>query len=539
MYAAGSGLATIYSTSSTCGGSGTSANVVQVDHGNGVKSYYYHLGSFAISGSTWVDANTVIGYVGHTGYVDPCTFNHLHFEVRVNGTRVSPGQLKACIGSRLTTYPNELGKSDWNQVPLWSHVHSDGTSCSGGPPSSVLGDFNGDGKSDIAWYESNGSIAMFLGTPQGFALQQGWAQGIGPPVWAGTGSFPYSNGGGSQGSPSAPTSVHPTASHGSVAVSWSAPSLNGSAVSSYTVMASPGGKTVSVSATHATFAGLASGKYTFRVRAKNTVGFGPWSAWSSVVTVPATQTSQGSHGSSGGYWMLGSDGRVYAFGSAAQLGSASGRAVAIAPRRDGKGYWVTDALGVVSHFGAAGAHGGSPALRAGELVSTISATPSGNGYWLFTNRGRVFACGDAHFYGDMSRTVLNGPVVASVATPTGHGYFMVGSDGGVFSFGDAHFHGSTGAMHLNKPIVGISPTPNNHGYWLVASDGGVFAFSAPFRGSMGATSLNRPVNGLVAYGNGYLMVASDGGVFDFSNKAFVGSLASHPPTAPIISIAAT
>ena len=91
-------------------------------------------------------------------------------------------------------------------------------------------------------------------------------------------------------------------------------------------------------------------------------------------------------------------------------------------------------------------------------------------------------------------------------------------------------------MHLNRPIVGISPTPDNRGYWLVASDGGVFAFNAPFRGSMGAAHLNRPVNGLVAYGNGYLMVASDGGVFAFSNKAFAGSLASNPPSAPIIGI---
>ena len=55
---------------------------------------------------------------------------------------------------------------------------------------------------------------------------------------------------------------------------------------------------------------------------------------------------------------------------------------------------------------------------------------------------------------------------------------------------------------------------------------------------MGATHLNQPVTGLVAYGNGYLMVADDGGVFDFSTKAFAGSLAVAPPTAPIVDIAA-
>jgi photosystem II stability/assembly factor-like uncharacterized protein len=337
------------------------------------------------------------------------------------------------------------------------------------------------------------------------------------------------------GLPTAPTNVVAVASPGRATVHWTAPSSNGgSPITGYGVTVPPGGRIVSVSGTHATISGLAPGTYTFRVRAKNAVGSGPWSLASNAVSIV---TAQG--GSSGsGYWMLGADGTVYAFGNAARLGSALGPAVAMVARRDGSGYWVTDAAGDVSHFGTAANHGGRPTLGAGERVSTISATPSGGGFWLFTNRGRAFAYGDAHLYGDMSATVLNGPVVASVATPTGHGYYMVASDGGVFSFGDAHFRGSTGAMRLNRPIVGISPTPDNHGYWLVASDGGVFAFTAPFRGSMGATPLNRPVNGLVAYGNGYLMVASDGGVFDFSNKAFVGSLANSPPSAPIIGIAA-
>ncbi len=131
VYAAGAGLATIYQTTNGCG-AGKTANVVQVDHGGGVKSYYYHLGSFAISGPTWVDENTVVGYVGATGYVDPCSFNHLHFEVRNNGTRIDPGQLKACIGTRLTSYPAELGVADWPNVPLWRSVHDDGTACGGG-----------------------------------------------------------------------------------------------------------------------------------------------------------------------------------------------------------------------------------------------------------------------------------------------------------------------------------------------------------------------------------------------------------------------
>ena len=332
--------------------------------------------------------------------------------------------------------------------------------------------------------------------------------------------------------PGAPTGVHAVVSGAHVTVSWSAPANHGSAITGYSVAVSPTNQTFAVAATHVTVT-LRAGSYTFRVRATNGFGTGPFSVVSNRVTIESVQSTHRS-----GYWMLASNGQVHGFGNAANLGSAPGPAVAIAPRRDGTGYWTTDAAGNVAHFGTAGSHGGHPSLRAGEVVSTISATPSGNGYWLFTNRGRAFAYGDAKFLGDMSGATLNGPIIASVATPTGNGYFMVGSDGGVFSFGDARFHGSTCNLHLNKPIVGISPTADNRGYWLVASDGGVFAFNAAFRGSMGAVRLSKPVNGLVAFGNGYLMVASDGGVFDFSDKAFLGSLADNPSPAPVIGIAA-
>ncbi len=337
------------------------------------------------------------------------------------------------------------------------------------------------------------------------------------------------------GPPAAPAGVHAAVAKGAVTVGWSAPDPGGSPTESYTIVASPGGRSVSVDAAtrSVTMRGLAAGTYRFKVRATSALGAGAWSSLSNPVTVVSAPGPAKS-----GYWMLGADGTVYAFGDARQLGRAPGPAIAITTRLDGSGYWTTDAAGTVSGFGTAHAHGARPALATAERVSTIAATPSGNGYWLFTNRGHAFAYGDARSYGDMSGVPLNGPIVASVATPTGHGYYMVGSDGGVFSFGDAHFHGSTGNLDLNRPIVGISPSADNRGYWLVASDGGVFAFHARFRGSMGAVSLARPVNGLVAYGNGYLMVAADGGVFDFSDKRFVGSLANTPIAGPVIGIAA-
>ena len=248
-----------------------------------------------------------------------------------------------------------------------------------------------------------------------------------------------------------------------------------------------------------------------------------------------------------GYWMVGTDGKVYPFGDAKDLGNPSAAlggvpAMDIEPTPSLDGYWVVDNTGRVYAYGdAAGrVHNGNAnraTLAAGETITTMSRTKTGNGYWLFTTRGRAIPFGDATFLGDMSAVKLNGPVQGSVATPTGLGYFMVASDGGIFAFGDATFHGSMGATKLNAPVRSMAPTPDSKGYWLVAGDGGIFAFTAPFRGSMGATKLNQPVVGMVSYGNGYLMVAADGGIFNFSDQPFAGSLGNNPPPNPITAVA--
>ena len=257
---------------------------------------------------------------------------------------------------------------------------------------------------------------------------------------------------------------------------------------------------------------------------------------------PVGCTSNCAPAGQSGYWMLGEDGKVFAFGDAKLMGDAVGRipsgakAVHIEPTPSYGGYWINDDRGAVHAFGNAGALGSLPGgtLGAGEKVTSLSATPSGAGYWLFTSKGRVFTFGDAQKFGDLAALTLNGAIQSSIPTPTGKGYFMVGSDGGVFAFGDAVFKGSMGATKLNQPVMALVPTKTSQGYWLVASDGGIFAFGdAKFRGSMGATKLNKPVVGMVRYGAGYLMVGADGGIFSFSDKPFVGSLGANPPARPI------
>jgi hypothetical protein len=268
--------------------------------------------------------------------------------------------------------------------------------------------------------------------------------------------------------------------------------------------------------------------------------------------------STGNPGS--GYWMLGADGNVYAFGTSPYCGkldvflpNSFGADIAATP--DGRGYWMVDGENYVDfeHCGLNVPYNPNDrafydyewnnffadTLRPGESPISISALPDGKGYWVFTDKGRALPFGTAQWYGDMGNVALSGPILDSVATPSGHGYWMVGSDGGIFSFGDAAFYGSMGGQRLNKPVTSMAPDPDGSGYWLVASDGGIFAFSAPFYGSMGATRLNKPVVGIVASptGGGYLMVGADGGIFTFGDVPFHGSLGGNPPYWPITSVA--
>jgi hypothetical protein len=263
------------------------------------------------------------------------------------------------------------------------------------------------------------------------------------------------------------------------------------------------------------------------------------------VVVPGVRTPASAAApppASRGYWFVGSDGGVFAFGGAGFFGSTGGQRlnrpiVGMATTRTGNGYWLAASDGGVFAFGDAAFHGSMGGTPLNRPVVAMVATPSGKGYWLIASDGGVFSFGDAVFRGSTGAIRLNQPVVAAAATPTGRGYWLVAAGGGVFAFGDAVFRGSTGAIKLNRPIVAVSTTPSGRGYWMVASDGGVFAFGdAPFRGSMAAAPLNRPVVGLAATPRnlGYWMTASDGGVFAFGDAAFAGSTGGQRLTAPIV-----
>ena len=66
---------------------GSYGNLIIVDHGNGIQTYYAHCSAIYVGVGQSVDTGTTIGAVGSTGN---STGPHLHFEIRVNGTPVNP-----------------------------------------------------------------------------------------------------------------------------------------------------------------------------------------------------------------------------------------------------------------------------------------------------------------------------------------------------------------------------------------------------------------------------------------------------------------
>ena len=152
------------------------------------------------------------------------------------------------------------------------------------------------------------------------------------------------------------------------------------------------------------------------------------------------------------------------------------------------GYWLVGSDGGIFNFGTADFYGSPGSLALQRPVVGIVPTADRGGYWLDASDGGIFNYGDAGFYGSIPGLglhpagsgqphSLSAPIVGMVPSADGGGYFMVASDGGVFAFGDARFAESCpGIGGCSGAAIAVMPDASGDGYWLVTQTGNVYTF---------------------------------------------------------------
>ncbi|HXA74203.1 MAG TPA: Ig-like domain-containing protein, partial [Acidimicrobiales bacterium] len=206
------------------------------------------------------------------------------------------------------------------------------------------------------------------------------------------------------------------------------------------------------------------------------------------------------------------------------------------PPQPTHGYWLVGSDGGIFTFGSAQFHGSTGSLRLQRPVVGIVPTADRGGYWLDASDGGIFAFGDAGFYGSIPGlglhpagtpfpNRLNAPIVGMVPSSDGGGYFMVASDGGVFAFGDARFAGSCpGIGGCDGAAVAVMPDASGNGYWLVTQSGHLYTFGdAPYYGAPGPRS--SPVTSAVRApdGQGYWILFADGNIAGYGDAGNFGN----------------
>jgi hypothetical protein len=255
-----------------------------------------------------------------------------------------------------------------------------------------------------------------------------------------------------------------------------------------------------------------------------------------------------------GYWLVGSDGGIFTFGSAQFYGSTGSLnlqrpVVGISPTADRGGYWLVASDGGVFTFGDSGFYGSIPGLGiapagsagAGRKLNApiVGMVPSsdGGGYFMVASDGGVFAFGDAKFEG--SCPGIGGCAGAGVAVmpdATGDGYWLVTATGGVYTFGDAAFYGAPGPQA--SPVTSAVRTPDGGGYWILLANGTVYGYGdAPsLGGPVGSVGGLNPATAIFTEsgGGGYWVAAANGAVWNYGNAPNDGGMAGTKLNGSII-----
>ena len=157
---------------------------------------------------------------------------------------------------------------------------------------------------------------------------------------------------------------------------------------------------VAVLAACATLFGLAWAQSPRATSASASVGAPPRVEQSSGAPLRATIVGLVQTPDARGYWLVGGDGGIFTFGSAAFYGSTGAirlnqPIVGMAPTPDGRGYWLVAADGGIFTFGNAGFAGSTGGAPFGGVTVAMASHHPGTGYWTTTSLGRVSNFGDA------------------------------------------------------------------------------------------------------------------------------------------------
>ena len=91
---------------------------------------------------------------------------------------------------------------------------------------------------------------------------------------------------------------------------------------------------------------------------------------------------------------------------------------------DGQGYWLAGSDGGIYSFGTARFFGSAGGLHLNAPIVGVAATPDGGSYWLVASDSGVFSYGDAKFYGSIGGKPLNKPIVGMAVDQATGGYWL-------------------------------------------------------------------------------------------------------------------
>jgi hypothetical protein len=222
-----------------------------------------------------------------------------------------------------------------------------------------------------------------------------------------------------------------------------------------------------------------------------------------------------------GYWILFSNGSVFAFGDA--IDNPKGLPSHIPPRPNDP--TATAFRGIQTkylHYGRV-SYGYTKDYYVGGKGTAIESHPKKKGFWVVDECGQVFAYGDAVHHGELKNRIYNEGADSSftlklfdyavdiTSTDTGDGYWILFNSGLVAAFGDAVSKGPLELDSINKQFennvaVGgsrldpeldyykrlfysMARDQDGRGYWVLRADGEVYFHEATDWGNPGWNGL--------------------------------------------------